>query len=349
MIAFMRLDFLSAEPKDVERTRVMNRRSLLQQGGTATAAMLLPGGLLWAQGAYPDKPIKLIVPWSAGGSTDVLARAVGQNMADSLGRPVVVDNRPGAAGRLGVDAMVKSAADGYTLAVIELAHAIAPSIFQKMPYDIMNDAAAITTLGVSPLVLFVDAQKYQAGQYQKFVADAKKAAEPLSIATSGTGSISHLAAGLYAKEAKLELQMVPYRGSAPALTDVAAGVLIGHFCTLASASSLFSAGKIVPLMVTGNRRVPQLANVPCASELGLNTLDFGQWWALATPAKLPKPILTTLHKATAAALADKLVQSRISSLAIELGSRSPDDTQAFIRAEAIKWARVVNSLGIKPE
>lgn len=128
----------------------MNRRSLLQKGGAATAAMVLPNSSLWAQAAYPDKPIKLIVPWSAGGSTDVLARAVGQNMADGLGKPVVVDNRPGAAGRLGVDAMVKSAADGYTVALIELAHAIAPSIYQKMPYDIMNDAAAITTLGVSP-------------------------------------------------------------------------------------------------------------------------------------------------------------------------------------------------------
>lgn len=327
----------------------MDRRSLLQKGGAASAAMLLPSASLWAQAAYPDKPIKLIVPWSTGGSTDALARAVGQHMADSLGKPVVVDNRPGAAGRLGVDAMVKSAADGYTIAIIEPAHAIAPSIYQKMPYDIMNDAAAISTIGSSPLVLFVDAQKYQAGQHQKFAADAEKAAEPLSIATSGTGSISHLAAGLYAKEAKLELQMVPYKGSAPALTDVAAGVLSGHFCTLASASSLFSAGKIVPLMVTGNRRVPQLANVPCASELGLNTLDFGQWWALMAPAKMPKPIITTLHKATATALADKQVQSRISSLAIQLGRRSPDETQAFIRAEAIKWAKVVNSLGIKPE
>lgn len=327
----------------------MNRRSLLQKGGTAAAAVLLPRTPLWAQAAYPDKPIKLIVPWSAGGSTDVLARAVGQNMADALGKPVVIDNRPGAAGRLGVDAMVKSAADGYTAAVVELAHATAPSIYQKMPYDIMNDTSAISTLGVSPLVLFVDAQKYQVGQHQKFAADAKKAPEPMSIATSGTGSISHLAAGLYAKEAKLELQMIPYKGSAPALTDVAAGVLSGHFCTLASASSLFSAGKIVPLMVTGSRRVPQLANVPCASELGLNTMDFGQWWALMVPAKVPKPIVNTLHKAIANSLTDKQVQSRISSLAINLGSRSPDETQAFIRAEAIKWAKVVNSLGIKPE
>lgn len=327
----------------------MNRRSLLQKGGAVTTAMLLPGTSLWAQAAYPDKPIKLIVPWSAGGSTDVLARAVGQNMADALGKPVVIDNRPGAAGRLGVDAMVKSAADGYTAAIIELAHAIAPSIYQKMPYDIMNDAAAISTLGVSPLVLFVDAQKYQAGQHQKFVADAKAAKESMSIATSGTGSISHLAAGLYAKEAKLELQMVPYKGSAPALTDVAAGVLSGHFCTLASASSLFSAGKIAPLMVTGNRRVPQLPNVPCASELGLNTMDFGQWWALMVPAKVSKSIVNTLHKTTTASLVDKQVQSRISSLAINLGARSPDETQAFIRAETIKWAKVVSSLGIKPE
>jgi len=314
-----------------------------------SAGAIFPWTLARAQGGYPDRPVKLIVPWSAGGSTDLLARAVGQNMADVLGQPVVTDNRPGAAGRLGVDAMVKSPGDGYTAAVIELAHAIAPSIYQKMPYDIMNDTAAVSMLGDSPLIFFVDAQKYQAGQYPKFVADAKKAAEPLSIATSGTGSISHLAAGLYAQETAIQIQMVPYKGSAPALTDVAAGVLAGHFCTLASASAMLGAGKIVPLMITGNRRAPQLPNVPCASELGLTKMDFGQWWALVVPAKTPKRTIETLHKAAATSLNDKRVQSRISSLAINLASRSPDETQAFIRAESIKWAKVVASLGIKPE
>lgn len=327
----------------------MNRRSLLRGGAAAATATLLPWTPTWAQSAYPDRPVKLIVPWSAGGSTDVLARAVGQNMADVLGKPVVVDNRPGAAGRLGVDAMVKSPADGYTAAIVELAHAIAPALYLKMPYDIMNDTAAVTVLGDSPLIFFVNAQKYQAGQYQKFLADAKKAAEPMSIATSGHGSISHLAAGLYAKETGIEFQMVPYKGSAPALTDVASGVLAGHFCTLASASSLLGAGKIVPLMITGSRRAPQLPHVPCASELGLNRMDFGQWWALVVPAKTPKPVVEALHRATAASLGDKRVQSRISSLAINLASRSPDETQAFIRAEAIKWSKVVAGLGIKPE
>lgn len=327
----------------------MNRRSLLGSAAAAAAGTMLPWSAGWAQAGYPDRPIKLIVPWSAGGSTDLLARAVGQNMAEMLGKPVVIDNRPGAAGRLGIDAMTKSPADGYTVGIVELAHAIAPSIYQKMPYDIMNDAAAVTVLGDSPLILFVDAQRYQAGQYQKFLADAKKASAPLSIATSGTGSISHLGAGLYAKEAGVDLQMVPYKGSAPALTDVAAGVLAGHFCTLASASAMLGAGKIVPLMITGSRRAPQLPNVPSAGELGLSRLDFGQWWALVVPAKVPRPVIEVLHKATATSLNDKRVQSRISSLAIQLGSRSPDETQAFIRAEAIKWSKVVTDLGIKPE
>jgi tripartite-type tricarboxylate transporter receptor subunit TctC len=234
-------------------------------------------------------------------------------------------------------------------AVIELAHAIAPAIYQKMSYDIMNDTAAVSMLGDSPLIFFVDAQKYQAGQYQKFLADAKKMPEPLSIATSGNGSISHLAAGLYAKETGVQFQMVPYKGSAPALTDVAAGILAGHFCTLASASSMLGAGKIVPLMITGSRRASQLPNVPCAGELGLNKMNFGQWWALVVPAKTPKPVIDTLYKATTASLNSKQVQSRISSLAIDLASRSPDETQAFIRAEAIKWSKVVAELGIKPE
>ena len=330
-------------------TEDITRRTVLLAATSAATGALVPTASVWANAAYPDRPVKLVVPWSAGGSTDVLARAVAQTMGDLLGKPVVIDNRPGAAGRLGVDTMVKSPADGYTAAVIELAHAIAPSIYQKMAYDVMNDTAAISLLGDSPLILFVDAQKYKEGQYEKFLADARKAKEPLSIATSGTGSISHLAAGLYAKETGLVFQMIPYKGSAPALTDVAAGLLAGHFCTLASASSLFSAGKIVPLMVTGSRRVPQLPNVPCAGELRLSKMDFGQWWALVVPVKTPKAVVDTLFKATKASLGDKRVQDRISSLAINLNSRSSDDTQAFVRAEATKWAKVVADLDIKPE
>jgi tripartite-type tricarboxylate transporter receptor subunit TctC len=289
------------------------------------------------------------VPWSAGGSTDVLARAVGQAMGDVLGKPLVVDNRPGAAGRLGVDNMAKSPADGYTAAVIELAHAIAPAIYQKMSYDIVGDTAAVSTLGDSPLILFVDAQKYKEGQYDKFLADARKAKESFSIATSGNGSISHLATGLFAKETGVEFQMVPYKGSAPALTDVAAGMVAGHICTLASASSMLSSGKVVALITSGNKRVPQLPNVPCATELKLKRLDFGQWWALAVPAKTPRPIVEALHKAVRTSLDSKQVKERTSSLAINLAGQSPEATLAFVRSEAGKWAGVVAELGIKPE
>ncbi|WP_083440579.1 Bug family tripartite tricarboxylate transporter substrate binding protein [Aquincola tertiaricarbonis] len=328
---------------------LMNRRQVLSGAAAGAASTVLPAAGAWANGTYPDRAIKLVVPWATGGSTDVLARAVGQNLNDLLGKPVVIDNRPGASGRLGIDAMVKSPADGYTTAVIELAHAIAPSIFQRMSYDIMNDTAAVSMLGDSPLILFVDAQKYKPGQYQRFLDDAKKSTPTFAIATSGNGSISHLAAGLFAKETGVEFQMIPYKGSAPALTDVAGGLLAGHICTLASASSLLAGGKIVPLMVTGNKRVPQLPNVPCATELKLTRMDFGQWWALVTPARIPKPVLETLYKATAASVNDKRVKDRISNLAINLGSRSPDETLAFVRAEATKWSRVVADLGIKPE
>lgn len=327
----------------------LNRRSTLLGWAGAAVGSLAPMAKSWADPVYPDKPVKLIVPWSAGGSTDVLARAVGQNLGDLLGKPVVVDNRPGASGRLGVDAMAKSTADGYTASVIELAHAIAPSVFQKVSYDLMNDTAAVSLLGDSPLVLFVNAQKYKEGQFQNFLADARKAADPFTLATSGNGSISHLTAGLFAKELKVPFDLIPYKGSAPALTDIAAGLVAGHFCTLASASSLLGAGKIVPLMVTGSRRIAQLPQVPAASELRLSTLDFGQWWALVVPARTPRPIVDKLYTSTTKALADKQVQSRISSLAINLRSKAPDDTMAFIRAEAAKWAKVVSDLGIKPE
>ena len=328
---------------------LLNRRSVLIGTGSTVLGSLLPTALARSASGYPERAVRLIVPWAAGGSTDALARAVGQRMGETLGNTVIIENRPGASGRLGVDGMVKAPADGYTAAVIELAHAVAPAVFQKVSYDLLQDTTAISLLGDSPLVLFVSASQYKEGQFDQFVGDAKKAKSPFTLATSGNGSISHLAAGLLSKETRVPLEMIPYKGSAPALTDVAAGIVSGHICTLASAASLLGAGKIVPLMVTGEQRIPQLPNTPSATELGLKTMNFVQWWAMVAPSKTPQPILDKLYEATAAALKDERVKSRISSQGIHLKSMTPAQTTSFIRAEAGQWVKVVTELGIQPE
>lgn len=327
----------------------LNRRSVLIGTGGAVLGALAPASATWAATSYPERAVRLVVPWTAGGSTDALARAVAQSMGETLGNSVIVENRPGASGRLGVDGMVKAPADGYTAAVIELAHAIAPSVFQKVSYNLLQDTTAISLLGESPLVLFVAANQYKEGQFDKFLTDAKRASAPFTLATSGNGSISHLAAGLLSKETRVTLEMIPYKGSAPALTDVAAGIVSGHCCTLASAASLLSAGKIVPLFVTGESRIPQLPNTPSAVEVGLKTMNFVQWWAMVAPSKTPQHIADKLYQAAAASLKDDRVKNRISSQGIDLKSLSPAETKSFIRAEADKWAKVVADLGIKPE
>ena len=209
-----------------------------------------------AHAAYPEKPIRLIVPWAAGGSTDALARAVAQRMSESMGQPVVVENRAGASGRIGAEAVAKAAPDGYTLGVIELAHTVAPSVFRQMPYDLLRDFTPVSLLGESPLVLFADSARYRPGEIQRFLADARKSGSALQLATSGNGTISHLAAKMLEAQAGIPVDAVPYRGSAPALTDVSAQLVAGHFATLASGSSLLGGGKIAALMVTGPARIP---------------------------------------------------------------------------------------------
>jgi len=327
----------------------MNRRNLISSTACAGLGVLLTTRSSWASAPYPDRPIKLIVPWTPGASTDILARTVGQNVGDLLGKSVIVDNRPGASGRLGIEAMARSAPDGYTLGLIELAHAIAPSVFQKMSYDLLGETTPVSLLGNSPLVLFADAQKYKAGDFQKFVDDARRAPAPYTIATSGNGSISHIAAGLFAKALNLQVNLIPYKGSSPALTDVAGQTVSAHFCTLASASSLLSAKKIVPLMVTGAQRIAQLPDTPSASDLRLPNLDFVQWWALVAPARTPKEVLAVLQKAVASTLGNPQVESKVSSLAIKFKGAGSEDTSAFIRTEVTHWGKVVQELGIRPE
>lgn len=264
------------------------------------AALTLFGAASHA--AYPDKPIRLIVPWAPGGSTDAIARAIAQRMSERLGQSVVVDNRSGASGQIGTDAAAKAAPDGYTLALVELPHAIAPAVVAKLPYDLLRDFAPVSMVGTSPLVLFATPGEFKAGDMKGFLHRAKGTQAQLAVAHSGAGSSSHLAAEVLAGRAGFRYIPVPYRGSAPALTDVAAGMVAAHFATLASGSSLHGAGKLSALMITGPSRLPALPGVPTAREAGVEGMDFNQWWAVVAPATTPVEILERLRSEVVAAL-----------------------------------------------
>jgi tripartite-type tricarboxylate transporter receptor subunit TctC len=302
-----------------------------------------------AHAAYPEKPIRLIVPWAPGGSTDAVARAVAQQMSETMGQSVVVDNRAGGSGRIGTEAAARSAPDGYTINIVELPHAIAPAVFVKMPYDLVRDFTPISMLGTSPLMLFVNATQYRSGGIKEFLKDGQGSPTPLALANSGNGTISHLAGEMFAGVTRVKINPVPYRGSAPALTDVAAGLVAGHFSTLASGAPLLGAGKISALMVTGSSRFAGLPNVPTAEEAGIPGMAFSQWWALVAPAATPADIVQRLNREVAAALAHPATRERLGTLGIDVKPSTPEELRRFMRSEVGHWAEVVRKAGISPE
>lgn len=302
-----------------------------------------------AHAAYPDKPLRLIVPWAPGGSTDAIARAVAQRMSETMGQTVVVDNRSGASGRIGTEAAAKAPPDGYTFAIVELPHAIAPAVFNKMPYDLLRDFTPISMVGTSPLLLFASGAQYKNGDIKGFLKNYRSAKVPLTLAHSGNGSISHLSSELFAGATGIKVNAIPYRGSAPALTDVAAGQVDAHFATLASGSSLLGAGKISALMVTGSARLTGLPGVPTAREAGIEGMQFNQWWALVAPATTPIEIVERLRSEAVAALAHPSTRERLTTLGIDLKGSSRDELRAFMRSEVDRWGTVVRKAGIKPE
>lgn len=315
--------------------------SLVAAAGLALAAPA-------AQAAYPDKPVRLIVPWAPGGSTDAIARAIAQRMSESMGQSVVVDNRSGASGQIGTDAAAKAAPDGYTIVMVELPHAIQPAVVAKLPYDLLRDFTPVSLVGTSPLVLFAS-PAYKPGDIKAFLQQGKSGKPPLSIAHSGAGSSSHLAAEVLAGRAGFKYVAVPYRGSAPALTDVASGMVGAHFATLASGSSLYGAGKISPLVVTGTQRLAGLPAVPTTREAGIEGMDINQWWAVVAPATTPVEVVERLRKEIGAALAHPATRERLSALGIDLKGSSRDELRAFMRGEVERWGAIARKAGVKPE
>lgn len=324
---------------------MIQRRLLLTGAAASLAVASFP-----ARAAYPDKPVRLIVPWAPGGSTDAIARAMAQRMGETLGQTVLVDNRPGAAGQIGTDAAAKAAPDGYTLTIVELPHAIAPAVVTKLPYDLLRDFTPVTMIGTSPLILFAS-MGAESVDFKTYLRDAKARAAAPSLAHSGSGTVSHLAGELLAERTGVKFNMIPYRGSAPALTDVAAGTVSGHFATMASGASLLSAGKIRALVVTSAQRMglPALKNVPTLAEEGIKGLEINQWWALVAPATTPLPVIDRLRADALAALAHPGVKERLSSLGIDLKGSSRDELRSFMRAEAERWQAVARRIGLQPQ
>ena len=312
----------------------------------------LPLGLLafasWAH-AYPDRPIKLVVPWATGGSTDALARAVGQRMSETLGQEVLVENRPGAAGTVGIGQVAKASADGYTLAIIELPHAIAPAVLAKLPYELERDFVPISLIGTSALVLFTNPAQAGHGNLAGLLTEARAKPGTVVLAHSGNGSLSHLAGELLQQRAGVKFNLVPYRGSGPALTDLAGGIVAGHFATLASASALLSGARIQAVAVAAERRLPLMSQLPTLAEQGVKDMVLEQWWGLVAPVGTPPKAIERIRRELHAALSHPSVSERLRVLSIEKQPTSGEDFARFIRSESTRWQQVAREAGLKLE
>jgi tripartite-type tricarboxylate transporter receptor subunit TctC len=297
---------------------------------------------------YPDKPIKLIVPWATGGSTDTLGRTLAQRLSQTLGQQVVVDNRPGAAAAIGTDAMAKAAPDGYTLGMIELPHAIAPSVVAKLPYDLQRDLQPIALIGTSPLLLLVSTT-LPAKSINDFVNAAKAQPGGIAIAHSGNGSVSHLAAELLQEKTGTKFTLASYKGSGPALIDLAGGHVQAHFVTLAGGNASLKSGKAAALGVAAHKRVGALPDVATFAEGNLNEFVVEQWWGVVAPKGTPAAIVEKLRAEIVAAVAHATLQDRMRELAVDPRPLGPEPFAAFIDSEMKRWGAVVKKAGIKPE
>lgn len=297
---------------------------------------------------YPDHPLRLVVPFATGGTSDILARFIAPPLWAALGQPVVVDNRPGAGSMVGTDIAAKATPDGYTIILSDMPHTINPSIYAKVPYDPIRDFAPITTVGVSPMFLFVN-PAVKAQNVREFIALAKAQPGRISIASGGTGATTHLMAELLQTHAGIKLTHVPYKGAGPALTDVVAGQIPATFTSMATAAPFAQSGRLRILGVTSARRLAAFPDVPTFEESGVSGMIVEHWWGVMAPAGVPKPVVDRLHGAIVIAVNSPDVRERFSVLAVEPRTNAPQEFRALLETDVKRWAKVVKDAGIKVE
>jgi tripartite-type tricarboxylate transporter receptor subunit TctC len=298
--------------------------------------------------AYPARPVKLVVPYPAGGPTDIVARVVAERLTAQTGQTFVVDNRAGAGGNLGAEAVARSPADGYTLLVATTAHAINMSMFKNLTYDVQRDFAPVSLLTQGPLVL-VTHPGFEAKSVAELIALAKAKPKAVSFASSGNGQSTHLAAELFNSMAGVSMTHVPYKGSAPALNDLVGGQVPLMFDTMLSAMPHVKSGRLKALAVTGANRSPAAPDVPTVAESGLPGYQVYAWNGLLAPAGTPPQVIARLSEELKKALEQPSVQEKFSAQGFAATWTPPPQAASFVRAEVEKWTRTVVQSGAKVE
>ena len=301
--------------------------------------------------SYPERPVRMIVPFSPGGGTDIIGRVLAQSFTESLGKQFIVDNRPGGGAMIGANLVAKSTPDGHTLLVGTSAElTISPSLYGAAPYNPVTDFIPVALLGVSPVVL-VASPKFGGKDVRDIVSRAKANPGKLAVANGGTGTAPHLAGELMKSITGADYILVPYKGAGPALTDLMGGQVELSFTTIASGLGHIKSNRIKAIAVISPKRSPLLPDVPAVAEQGLANFEAVTWFGLFTPAKTGKDVIGVLRTATDKALRDKSMQTRLESLGIEPGSvdQGGEVLTTRIRTELARWSKVVKAAGIKGE
>lgn len=322
-----------------------NRRGFMRLAALTSA--LLMGGLgmgASAQAAYPDKPVRILVGFSPGGTTDVVARVVAKELTDELGQPFVVENRPGASSNIATEAVARAAPDGYTLLMVAVTSAVNQTLFKKLNFDLVADFAPMALAARVPNVLVVN-PNVPAKDVKELVAYAKANPDKVSFASSGSGTSIHMAGELFKLETGLKTLHVPYKGSSPALTDLMGGQVQFMFDNMPSAWPHVQSGKLRALAVTTADRSASAPDLPTMIEAGFPNFDVSSWFGLLAPKGTPPEVVERINAAVNKALAKPEVKERFAGLGAVPGAGSSADFQNFIKTEVDRWAKVVKASG----
>ena len=297
---------------------------------------------------YPQRTIRVIVPFAAGSTTDILARAISDKMGEQLGQAFVIENRGGASGTIGQQAVATAEPDGYTLMIHSSSHTVSPSTFKKLPFDTQADFSGITPIATLPNVLVVSPGKGY-GSVQELVDEARARPDELNFASAGQGSATHLNAEKFKTAAGIQAVNIPFKGSGEAVTELLAGRVDYYFSPIAPVIGQIKEGRLRPLAVASPRRAAALPEVPTVAEAGVPGAEFNFWIGLLAPAKVPRDVLDTLHAAAATALASPEVQGRFRELGAEPWTLSPAEFDQYIQEEIASNAGLVKAAGISPQ
>jgi tripartite-type tricarboxylate transporter receptor subunit TctC len=312
---------------------------------TAIGIVLAMPGIAAAQ-SWPSKPIRMIVPYTPGGYTDLMARTVGQKLSEALGQPFIFENRPGANAIIGTDVVAKAAPDGYTFGTVIAAHAVNATLNPKLPYDTLKDFSYVSLMSVAPLIMIAH-PSLPANNMKELIALAKQKPGELNFASSGIGAAAHLTMEMFKSRTGIDMQHVPYKGTAGALQDTVGGRINVMFDVVGPLMPQVKAGNVKALAVTAKDRIPAAADVPTMTEQGVPDFISGTWAGIVAPAGTPKEIVDRISAEVQKAMRDPALREKLAEQGIVPVGNTPEEYRAFVVEEVARWAKVIKDASIK--